>query len=816
MGSKAFDQRARQTRRVLTGLLLGSTMLAGGTAAAQDTAAEAAAAEVNPNVILVTSQRRVEDLQDVPISVQVLGTEQLENLQIDNFEDYVKFLPSVSTQNLGGPFSNLVYMRGVASGGDGNHSGPLPSVGTYLDEQPITTAQGNLNIHLYDIARVEALAGPQGTLFGASSQAGTIRLITNRPNASGFDMSANAEVNWVDSGEPGGVFETMVNVPLSDMAAVRVVGWYVRDGGFIDNVRGVRTFPTSGETDDNTALVEDDFNDVETYGARIALGIELDDNWTVTPSLMAQRQNTSGSFQFNPEVGDLQTQVYRDNFADDEWYQASMLIEGRIGNFDLVYSGAYLDRSIDALTDYSDYAFFYDDLLGYGAYFVGDCAAEDPFECAPVNPSQYFASEDRFTKLSQELRLSTEFGDALQVQGGVFYQRQTHDIQQQYQIDDINSGIEVPGWADTIWLTKQDRIDRDFAVFGQATLDVTDTLSVTGGLRYFRYNNTLIGFFGYGAGFSGTTGEAACFAPAITDGAPCTNLGIPQAGGGVAPARSKDSGLIHRLNLTWDATPDNMFYATWSRGFRPGGSNRRGGFAYQADFLTNYELGMKHSFADDMVQWNTALFQLDWNNFQFAILGPNGLTEIRNAAQARIRGLESDITIRPDDHLSIGAGVTFLDAKLTDNYCGETDAQGVPVTTCAAPRAAAGTRLPASPDFKGNLMVRYEWDMATDLAAHVQMAGVYQTEIRTELQDADDALIGRQGAYGTLDFAFGVDNEASGWSVEAYVTNLTDTRGEAYLSTQCSTSVCANPVNGIVYQVPNQPRTFGLRVGYQY
>ena len=135
MGSTTFDRRSG---RAFSGLLLASTVLAGGSAFAQ----EAAPAVSQANVIIVTSQRRSEDVQDVPISVQVLGNETLENLQIDSFEDYTKFLPSVSTQNLGGPASNLVFMRGVASGGDGNHSGPLPSVGTYLDEQPITTAQG--------------------------------------------------------------------------------------------------------------------------------------------------------------------------------------------------------------------------------------------------------------------------------------------------------------------------------------------------------------------------------------------------------------------------------------------------------------------------------------------------------------------------------------------------------------------------------------------------------------------------------------------------------------------------------------------------
>jgi len=826
--------RAGRTGRVLGGLLLGSTFLTAAPALAQD-AVEVAE---ESNVIVVTSQRREQDLQDVPVSVQVLGTEQMDNLQVSDFEDYVKFLPSVSTQNLGGPFSQLVYMRGVASGGDGNHSGPMPSVGTYLDEQPITTAQGNLNIHLYDVARVEALAGPQGTLFGASSQSGTIRIITNRPDPSGFDMSLDSELNVVDHGDFGGALEGMINVPLNEMMAVRLVGWYTGDGGYIDNVRVRRTYPTSGESDDNGVLAESNFNDVETYGARLALGIDLDDNWTVTPSIMAQHQEADGSFSTNPRLGDLETAVYRDNYGVDEWYQAAMLIEGRVGNFDIVYSGAYLDRGIDGLSDYSDYSYFYDTEAGYGVYFVGDCAAND-YTCAPINPSQYITSRDRFTKLSQELRLSTEVGDRLRLQTGAFYQRQTHNIEQRYIIDNLASFLEVTGWNDTIWLTKQERVDRDFAVFGQAEFDITDRLTVTGGLRYFRYDNTLIGFFGYSTGNAFGSGQKQCGTPLsgsgaqsmpMVDGTPCTNLAlrgadtdgdglgefIVNSDGTLNPTRSKDDGLIHRLNLTFNATPDNMFYATWSKGFRPGGSNRRGGFAYGADFLTNYEMGMKHTLLDGMLRWNVAVFQQDWNNFQFAIVGPNGLTEIRNAAQARIQGIESDISMTPSDGLTIGIGGTVLDARLADNYCGETDAQGVPITTCAVPLAPAGTQLPATPDFKGNIVVRYEWQLPADYLAHVQVAGTYQTEVRTELLVDDDALIGRQPSYGTVDFSLGIDNEDDGWRLEGYITNLFDERGVGYQTVGCVISVCANPTNGIVYQIHNQPRTFGVKLGWDY
>jgi outer membrane receptor protein involved in Fe transport len=187
------------------------TLLAGMSAYAQTTSG-------GLEEIVVTAQKRTEDLQSVPLSIQAFSTQRLQDLNIQRFDDYVRFMPSVSYQTLGPGFA-AVYMRGVASGGDGNHSGSLPSVGIYLDEQPITTIQGALDVHLYDIQRVEALAGPQGTLYGASSQAGTLRIITNRPDASAFDASYGLEVNSVDGGGLGYLAEGMVNLPINDRAA---------------------------------------------------------------------------------------------------------------------------------------------------------------------------------------------------------------------------------------------------------------------------------------------------------------------------------------------------------------------------------------------------------------------------------------------------------------------------------------------------------------------------------------------------------------------------------------------------------------------
>jgi iron complex outermembrane recepter protein len=278
------------SRFAIRSALLATTMLAATPAFAQD-----AADESTSDDIIVTAQKRSESLQSVPMSIQAIGTEKLDQLQVNEMQDYVKFLPSVTIQTAGPGFSQI-YFRGVASGENANHSASLPTVGTYLDEMPITTIQGALDIHAFDIARIEALAGPQGTLYGSSSMAGTIKIVTNKPDPTQFTGAVGAEVNSVAHGDFGGVLEGYFNAPLSDRAAVRVVGWYRRDGGYIDNVAGSRTYPSSVITQNNAALVESNYNSVDTYGGRIALGIDLDDDWTITPTLMGQVQNADGSF----------------------------------------------------------------------------------------------------------------------------------------------------------------------------------------------------------------------------------------------------------------------------------------------------------------------------------------------------------------------------------------------------------------------------------------------------------------------------------------------------------------------------------------
>ncbi|MEE4450167.1 TonB-dependent receptor [Novosphingobium resinovorum] len=797
--------------------LLGSSALAAAQPAlAQSAAAGAPAAKSEEgDVILVTAQKRTENLQDVPIAITALGTEKLRDLQVKELQDAVKYIPSVTIQTVQPGFSQ-VYFRGVASGENANHSASLPTVGTYLDEMPITTIQGALDIHAYDIARVEALAGPQGTLYGASSMAGTIKIVTNKPDYSGTYGAGDFEINSVAHGDMGGVAQGFVNLRLSDRSALRVVGWYRHDGGYIDNVAGSRTYPVSGITQDNARYVKSDYNDVDTYGARMALGIELDDDWTITPTLMGQVQKTHGSFaqeRSSAVSGKLQTVQYNPEGSKDEWYQAALTVEGKVGNWDLVATGGILNRKDRTESDYSDYSYFYDALYGSGAYLYDNAGDL-------VSPNQYIQGRDRYRRQFGEVRISSPQDSRLRLIAGLFAQRQSHLITQNYIIDGIADAITVPGTDSDIWLTKQKRVDRDYAAFGELSFDITDKLTATGGLRVYNYKNSLVGFFGYSDGFSSRTGVAACFAEAKVKGSPCTNL----------DKSTSDTDFIHKLNLTYKFSPDALVYATWSRGFRPGGINRRSTLPpYGPDKLDNYEIGWKTMLGP--IRFNGAVYQEDWNDIQLSFLGENGLTLIRNAGVARIRGIEFDLGYRRNG-LSLSLGGSFNDATIRKDFCKiatpsfdcsvnvDLDGSGAidddsEINDTLAPK---GTRLPITARFKGNAIARYEFP-AGEWKGHVQLAVNYIGKRRSDLRNAENAIKGEFAAYTTADFSVGLKGD--NWRAELFASNLFDSNGVINSSVQCLETTCGDPdgassTGGVFYDYVIRPRVIGLKIGRDF
>ena len=783
--------------------------------------------------VVVTAQKRTENMQDVPISIDAIGNEKLEQLNIRNFTDYVRMLPSVATTpsiGAGAGFS-AVYMRGIVTGGDGQATTSQPSVGTYLDEQPVTTIQGNLDLHLYDIARVEALAGPQGTLYGASSQSGTIRIITNKPEIGNFVAGYALEGNAIDDGGNGYVAEGFVNFPLGDRAALRLVGWKTKEAGWMDNLRGTRLYAgdisTAADdfTVDNAALAKDDYNTLDTLGARAALRIELNDTWTLTPTAQMQEQKSRGSWgddlsDFAP--GTYAVKHFREEYVKDKWYQLGLTVEGQIGSFDVTYSGNYLNRDVDASFDYSDYSYWYDNLYTSG-YFAGlflNNAGGRP------DPSHSFINNDAYSKQSHELRLSTDQSKRLRGLLGFFYQKQEHDFEQPFgnivgladsmlMNRDEPNGTKYPG---VVYLNSLDRIDTDRAIFGQIAYDLTDSLELTVGARFFEPEVTVNGFFGFGLGFSparaptgsepgaianggsgafspmgqgwSRNGEYRCKSQAAYPDAPCQN---------VAKGIS-ESEHIGRANLRWKASDDAMFYLTWSEGYRPGGINRNP-FAgdYISDFLTNYELGWKTTWLDNRLQFNGALFMQSWDDFQIGFQGANGITQVANGPSAEVNGIETQVQWLPVDDLLISATAAFYDSELKDDYS-NFDAAGNVVSV----NAPKGTALPITPKFKGNLVARYGFNVG-DFDAHVQGSVAHAGKAASRLALDANAIIGDIEANTTLDFSAGIARDS--YTLEFFVQNLSNEDAALYKTSQCAESVCGVQP----YGVRPQPRTFGLK-----
>jgi iron complex outermembrane receptor protein len=805
----------QSVRRLATGLPLAPLLLAGLPAAhAQDTNQGAVLEEV-----VVTAQKQQADLQAVPMSIQAFGTAKLEDLRITDMTDYMKFMPSVSFTTLGPGFTQ-VFMRGVNSGSNGNHSGPTPSVGQYLDEQPITTIQGSLDIHIYDIERVEMLAGPQGTLYGASSQAGTIRTITNKPDPTAFSASYDVKGDYVEHGNAGYTFEGYTNIPINDSTAVRLVGWYEHTPGYIDNVKGSMTFPTSDITMTNYEpghnVHQDNYNTGDTYGGRALLKIDLNDNWSITPGVMGQVTDYNGLPAYDPQVGDLQITHFFKETAHDSWIQASLTVQGKIGSWDMTYAGAYLDRNDEVKSDYSDYSYWYDVCCGYGAYFYNDNGDL-------ISPAQHIRGKDGYTMWSNELRFSSPRDERLRFTGGLFADSNTHRIEQRYMVDEMAPYYEVTGWPDTIWLTEQTRTDDSYAIFGELYYDITDQLTGTLGYRQFAADDNLKGFFGYNQNFSSKTGESQCLQdPADPStwtpyhGAPCKNL----------DKSTHESGGTPKANLAYRFDDNRMIYATYSKGFRPGGVNRRGTFPpYKADYLTNYEAGWKTTWAGGAVRFNGAVFAEKWDKFQYSYTGENGLTNIKNAGSANINGVEATVDWAATDQWRFSAGATWLDPTLGQNFCEIILPDGTPTSDCPVDSyAKKGVQLPGSPTFKGNLIAKYSFTVG-GFDGDIQGSYVYQNAVVADLITWNRQWTGDQGAFGVADFSASLRKDE--YTFTFYIDNAFDERADLYKYQECPVYICATAGNPggpgtslypgyslphayTTYTGVNQPRTFGL------
>jgi outer membrane receptor protein involved in Fe transport len=789
--------------------------------------------------IIVTAQKRDETMQAVPISIEVLNSRALRELNLQNFFDYAQMVPSILTTpglDEGSSWAGIT-MRGVNSGSRGHASTNSPTVGMYLDEMPITTQQGNVDLHLYDVSRVEVLAGPQGTLYGGSAQAGTIRVITNEPDLDNFSASVSAEGNMVDGDDTGYLLEGYVNVPINEKSAVRLVGWTRETAGWIDNVLRSRTYrgvedpdicaangvPCSADdiTLSNDDKVRDNYNTVQTTGGRAALRVDLNENWTITPSVMAQRTKAKGhrGEDISDFVGIEQAVSHiMPEFTDDDWHMLGLTIEGKVGNFDVVYAGGYLERDVGGSEDYADYAYWYDAAYTTGYYadlhfsntgersianqFEDDILGRFPDGTIGSRNMQGYMQQffDYYERTTHEIRITTDPEKRVRGMLGLFFMDSYHDFTTNYVAPGLGDVMEMHGGEpyltrDAVYLNSMDRDDDDRAIFGHVEFDITDDLELTVGARFFEPEQTVRGFTGYGAGFNGlwsSSGEARC-----------DLLGNGQADyqgkRNVKPCLNVDKGIkesesIYRVNLRYHANDDTMLYATFSEGYRPGGINRNPNQGeYLSEFLTNYELGWKTQFMNRRLQLNGAVFYDEWEDFQITFAGENSITQIGNGPSADIKGIEAQLTWIASDRLRISGSGAYYDGELSSVFADYND-DG----TIGEVRAPKGTPLPNTPDFKGNVIARYEFPVG-DFNAYVQGVLTYIGERRSDLEPEDYVIRGDYPSLTFLDLAGGFRKDD--WGVDLFIKNATNEDGYWYDTAQCSFGTCG-PQRYIVRERP--------------
>ena len=289
--------------------------------------------------VVVTATRREVDLQDVAQSVTALSTEDIAKQAFQSLDDVAGALPSVTLVNAI-PGRNDIIMRGISTGTGEYYTESQVSV--YLDDQPMTASSQQVDVRLIDIERIEVLPGPQGTLFGSSSQSGTIRYVTNKPDTSGYSSQVDVEIGTTKGGEESYDISGHVNIPLSDNFAIRAVGFYAKDGGYVDNVPGLNLSGTA----DNSDVVEEDWNDAKTVGGRLAALWQINPQWDASLSLVSQYSDTNGDWLTDPAVGDYKIVSFFDEFRDDDWYQTSASIKGDLGFAELTATASWFERDI--------------------------------------------------------------------------------------------------------------------------------------------------------------------------------------------------------------------------------------------------------------------------------------------------------------------------------------------------------------------------------------------------------------------------------------------------------------------------------------
>ncbi len=789
--------------------------------------------------VIVTARKRSERIQDLPQAVLAFNSGDISKLGIHNMTDLARFVPALTVVGEGG-LTNKVVFRGLA-----DSISPFiveSSAAIYLDEQPLTTGSKSPEIRPVDMERIEALAGPQGTLFGASSQSGTLRYIVAKPDPSAFDANIQAGTHQLSHGELGWDVDAMVNIPLiEDRLAVRLVGFTASEAGYIDNVFARTPY---GRSKSNAGVTGEDINDIDWRGGRISAKWVIDDEWAVTGIYNNQSLETHGFNDFDRSEGEFKTVKFVEELRDDSWYNAQLTIEGDLGNTQLTSSTSYFERDIAYVFDASNAMAYYHAVLGfYGRDFCGSDAYKDPaarynlydFATAcelngttPVadvddgDPIAWYRHDQKDKRWTHETRLSGT-SSRLDWTLGFFYQEADQHWEAGTYVKDFT---RTEAWAqfqaeqeflgnppleptDIKYQNGEQSTRKDLAVFGEGTWSLNEHWKLLAGARWYD-----------------TSVDRNYF-----DRVPATHP-IPT----FVVGDSDENGWLPKIGFQYVIDEERMFYALYSEGFRLGGVNRdraeQKGLIptfpreYDSDILQNWEAGLKSRWLDGQLQLNVTVYHQVWKDVQLELIDPQNGTSIdtdgdgdgdtlypfqvvvANLGDGIVNGVDLDVSAIVGAGFSVGLVSTYL-------WKAETD-EDITVEISDNPEAATfflagGARLPLTANLKLAAYLEYDWQTGGgDAFARLQYS--YTGESWNQLRDGDGSKDSdeygarvRNPAYSTLDLRTGFNTGE--WEFSVYLDNMLDERVESYRSFGPETYFDRGES---VYTA--RPRTFGVSV----
>lgn len=780
------------------------TPLAAGVIAALNPSSPALAQESEENSrsldeITVTATRRELNLQDVAQSITAFSNQDIADMGVRSMSDYVKAMPSIALTETK-PGVTSLSIRGISNGAFDYRLQDQTTI--YLDEQAMTTSAQNISVRPIDMERIEVLPGPQGTLFGSSSQTGTLRLITNKPDFKEFSGMVQADVATTSGGSESYDISGFLNIPLSEKFAIRAVAYTTLDGGYVDNVYGLSY---SGNFD-NAEYVEDDYNEYETTGGRLAALWQISDNWDISLNLMTESNESHGEWETDPSLGGDRIVRFFDDFKEDDWLSTGLTLRGDLGFAALSITAQMMDRDFAYEWDNNAYTQRKDRVYGGGYLkFTADCYATNPtygdgscyaagyyagYSYAPRYYTNYafstIVNEQEQEREQLEIRLTSQHEGKLQWMLGGYYE-EIYDTWFYHTVmpDHLNttawataqayayyykyyagySNVQYP-LPDTLnhYVQNMERTNTQVAIFGEIDYDFTDKTRMTFGARWAENERSELDLYewpeglppigGYGSdGLYGTTG-------------------------------TKSDDTFFKVGLQHRFTDDKMVYALFSQGFRLGGANslRASGHdsgaiprEYGPDYMDNYEIGMKTEWADGSFVLNASAFLMQWEDVQVSLFGI-GQWWVRgtvNANTAESLGMEINFTWQATDNLKLRGSVFSAEAEFTADYFNPVSGDQI---------IADGQDMPNSPPLKlwGAVMYDIPDFLGGDLSFYFDRS--YQG---ATWNNTDNALNERENGrstsytYSTLSAGLQFDNQLN---LSLRVSNVFDESTSSYIN----------------------------------